>query len=153
MIIVGVDGSEGSRRALEWAYREARLRGCAVEVVTAWTGDERSAEESRRHIVDGVRRALDSPAQTSTVMRHGEPVDVLVQASAGAELLVVGSHNVTGLRHAGHESVSEACARLASCPCVVVPPPEPPSQRNSFDASTAACVRRSTPSLPSTLET
>jgi nucleotide-binding universal stress UspA family protein len=51
---------------------------------------------------------------------------VLVHASRGAQLLVVGSHDVTGLRHAGQESVSEACARLAECPCVVVPAPPAP---------------------------
>src|SRR2546423_15337136 len=38
-IVVGVDGHETGRRALEWALREARSRNCPVEVVHAWTFD------------------------------------------------------------------------------------------------------------------
>jgi nucleotide-binding universal stress UspA family protein len=121
MIVVGVDGSPGSCRALVWAYVEAGLRECGVEVVTAWTTNEPLAREAQRHAVDRVQRQLDRVAPTSCEIVHGESVDVLVRASVGASLLVVGSHDVAGLRHAGQPSVSGECARLASCPCVVVP--------------------------------
>ncbi len=132
MIVVGVDGSEGSRRALQWAYGEARMRRCAVEVVSAWTADEggpgeRLVGERLRHVVETVRRQVDDPAPTSFEVRHGSAVDVLMSAAAEAELLILGSHGVSGLRHAGRVSVSAACARLVSCPCVVVPPPPPPA--------------------------
>jgi nucleotide-binding universal stress UspA family protein len=128
MIVVGVDGSEGSRRALRWAYGEAQLRGCPVEVVSAWTGDEHQAADRQRHVVDGVRREFDTPAQTSCEVVHGDAVDVLVHASANADLLVVGSHGISSLRHAGQPSVTEACARLSECPCVVVPSKSPPER-------------------------
>ena len=36
MIVVGVDGSEGSLHALRWALGEARLRNEAVEVIHGW---------------------------------------------------------------------------------------------------------------------
>jgi nucleotide-binding universal stress UspA family protein len=36
LIVVGVDGSEGSRRALRWAVTEARRANAAVEAITAW---------------------------------------------------------------------------------------------------------------------
>jgi len=127
MIVVGVDGSVGSRGALAWALREAELRGCTVEVVSAWTTDEHQVEERQRHVVDGVRRETETPVSTSCEVVHGDAVEVLVQASAGADLLVVGSHGISGLRHAGQESVSGACARLAECPCVVVPAPRSPA--------------------------
>jgi nucleotide-binding universal stress UspA family protein len=126
MIVVGVDGSAGSRRALRWAYGEAELRACTVEVVSAWTTEEHQAAESQRHVVDGLRRELVTSAETSCRVVHGVAVDVLVQASSGADLLVVGNHDISSLRHAGQESVSAACARLAECPCVVVPAPPPP---------------------------
>lgn len=121
MIVVGVDGSDGSRRALRWAYIEAGLRRCPVTVVSAWTTDERLAGDRQRHVVEGVRRQLDHVAPTASEVVHGDPVDVLVRASAGADLLVLGSHGVSGLRHAGQPSVTADCVRLASCACVVVP--------------------------------
>ncbi len=37
---MGVDGSDGSRRALAWALQEARLRGVGVRAVTVWTGGQ-----------------------------------------------------------------------------------------------------------------
>src|SRR5687768_3755460 len=36
-VVVGVDGSAGSRAALAWAADEARIRGATLEVVTAWS--------------------------------------------------------------------------------------------------------------------
>src|SRR3954452_5181173 len=39
LIVVGVDGSEGGRRALDWAAAEAATRGGAVQAVIAWSWD------------------------------------------------------------------------------------------------------------------
>ena len=39
LIVVGVDGSDGGRRALEWAVREAAGRGSAIQAVMAWSRD------------------------------------------------------------------------------------------------------------------
>ncbi|MGH3477387.1 MAG: universal stress protein [Nocardioidaceae bacterium] len=140
VIVVGIDGSDGSRRALRWAIDEARQRKCAVEAVTAWpargadtelTEDQaaearRQADESERHVVDTVLRTIDDAPPISYETVHGDAVEVLVHLSTRAQLLVVGSHGTSSLRHAGIGSVSEACARLAACPVVVLPAPAPP---------------------------
>ena len=135
VIAVGVDGSEGSRRALRWAVDEARLRRSAIEAVTAWpprgsearpveeqaTQARQRADETARHVVDGVLRETDDPPPVSYELVHGDAVEVLVQLSRRAQLLVVGSHGVSSIRHAALGSVSEACAMQAACPVVVVP--------------------------------
>jgi nucleotide-binding universal stress UspA family protein len=36
LIVVGVDGSAGSREALQWAFAYAELSGAAVQAVMAW---------------------------------------------------------------------------------------------------------------------
>jgi len=150
MIVVGVDGSEGSRRALRWAFAEALLRRCGVEVITAWpsrgtsghlsadeaTEQRRKAAELQRHAIDGVRREVETPPATSCEVVRGDVIDVLVRASERADLLVVGSHGISSLRHAGLGSVSEACVRLAECPSVVVPAPLPPAWHARADVST-----------------
>lgn len=135
VIAVGIDGSDGSRRALRWAIEEARLRHCVVEAVTAWpargtAGDlseqeareaRRQADETERHVVDAVLRETDDPPQVAYELVHGDAVEILVQLSQRAQLLVVGSHGVSSIRHAALGSVSETCARQASCPVVVLP--------------------------------
>ena len=151
VIVVGIDGSDGSRRAMRWAVDEALRRKCAVEAVTAWParrGDDteltgaadltddqaaaarRQADESQRHLVDAVLRTLGDAPPISYETIRGDVVEGLVHLSARAQLLVVGSHGTSTLRHAGLGSVSEGCARLAACPVVVVPSsvmPEPPT--------------------------
>lgn len=141
MIVVGVDGSDGSRRALQWALREAQLRRCPVQVVTAWTEQRSMADEGQRHVVDGAQRELRTSGEISRELVHGAAVDVLIQASKQAALLVVGSHRVTSLRHAGRPSVSEGCARLAECPCVVVPAPIPSNGRKDHTALQVSSMR------------
>ncbi|MGH8869878.1 MAG: universal stress protein [Actinomycetes bacterium] len=146
VIVVGIDGSEGSRRALRWALEEGVRRNCAVEAVTAWPSrdtrghehgelpDEkgaearRSADEKLRHIVDTEVRAVDSPPPVSFEVVQGQAVDVLLRMSSSAALLVVGSHGTSSILHEALGSVSEACGRLAQCPVVVLPPPARPQQ-------------------------
>ena len=135
IIAVGIDGSEGSRRALRWAIDEAVLRNGAVEAVTVWpprgsaepVSDDQAeqmrlhADEMQRHVVASVLDGIENPPSISREVVHGDAIDVLVRMSSHADLLVVGSHGVSSMRHAALGSVSEACARLAECPSVVVP--------------------------------
>lgn len=134
-IVVGIDGSEGSRRALQWALEEGSRRGCAVEAVTAWPSrdvrgelsaeqtDEsrRRADETLRHLVEGALREFDTPPAVSFEVVHGDAVETLLRMSSSASLLVVGSHGTSSIMHATLGSVSDACGRLAECPVVVVP--------------------------------
>jgi nucleotide-binding universal stress UspA family protein len=135
VIAVGIDGSDGSRRALRWAVDEARLRRCAVVAATVWPPrgtatplDEagaadarRGAGEAQRHVIDSVLRDIDHAPPVSYELLHGDAVEVLVHLSSRAQLLIVGAHGTASLRHAALGSVSEACASQAACPVVVVP--------------------------------
>jgi nucleotide-binding universal stress UspA family protein len=81
------------------------------------------ADELQRHVVATVVDGREHLPPISREVVHGDAIDVLVRASTHADLLVMGSHGVSTLRHAALGSVSEACARLSECPLVVVPVP------------------------------
>lgn len=129
-IVVGVDGSAGSVRAIRWAAEEAELRRCALEVVTAWQqgalGGLRSESDAATVQQKAIREAtadLDPRPMISTIVVEGSPDDALVDRAAGADLLVVGSHGVDSIRHSVLGSTSEYCSRMAGCPVVVLPVP------------------------------
>ena len=131
IIRVAADGSTGSRRALAWALDEANLRGCAVELVGAYPPDGDSGD-ARGHAVAAVHATMDDivagredlPAVSWHVVA-GAPADVLTRESEHSQLLVMGSHGVSGIRHAALGSVADLCARTAQCPVVILPPPLP----------------------------
>jgi nucleotide-binding universal stress UspA family protein len=137
LITVGVDGSEGGRRALAWAVRLAAATGATVEVVTAWSWDgagfavgmTNSPEEERAFVaahqqkdIDEVLNNLDGPAPTiSQQLIRAIPVTALTEAARSADLLVLGSHGRGHLATALLGSVGEACVRRGSTPVVIVP--------------------------------
>jgi nucleotide-binding universal stress UspA family protein len=138
LIVVGMDGSEGGRRALDWAANEAATRGGAVQAVVAWSWDgmdygpiaatypQQEAERARELIENELkalaqRRGSRLPVSGEAV--EGRPADVLTAAGRSADLLVLGSHGHSRLRHTVLGSVSEECIRYASCPVVVIPVP------------------------------
>jgi nucleotide-binding universal stress UspA family protein len=138
LIVVGVDGSEGGRRALHWAAREAATRGGAVQAVTAWSWDgmeynpiaatrPQEAAESASRMLDGEIKELisrnGSHLPVAAEVIEGRPADVLSEAGRTADLLVLGSHGHSRVRHTVLGSVSEECIRKATCPVVVIPVP------------------------------
>jgi nucleotide-binding universal stress UspA family protein len=138
LIVVGVDGSEGSRRALAWAANEAATRGGSVRAVTAWSWDgleygpiaathPQEAIQRARQLLDREIKALsDLPGSQVKVtgdVIEGRPADVLTAAGRSADLLVLGSHGHSRVRHTVLGSVSEECIRKASCPVLVIPMP------------------------------
>jgi nucleotide-binding universal stress UspA family protein len=144
LIVVGVDGSEGARRALNWALEHAGRTGAVVEVITAFAGEDPAlpaytgsargrADELQQAELAAVLRYVDSPPVVAREVVAGEPVGVLSRAAASADMLVVGSHgshNRSRLRAALMGSVSEGCIRQAPCPVLVVPTPRTtPPQR------------------------
>ncbi|PGH44596.1 Nucleotide-binding universal stress protein, UspA family [Micromonospora sediminicola] len=149
LIVVGVDGSDGGRRALDWAADEAAARGGTVQAVVAWrwdgieagpttatnpTDERRHAEELLdRAIADLVRRQGAGHPVAGEVA-EGRPADVLTAAARTADLLVLGSHGHNRLRHTVLGSVSEECVRKASCPVVVVPVPVPAARASTEPA-------------------
>lgn len=100
-ITAGVDGSEESLAALDWAAREAVRRGLPLRVVHAWRYAEQLATADRSTqqgwVSDGVREAVRVVAERHPQLApavdvvEGEPVHALVRAAAEAEMLVLGS--------------------------------------------------------------
>src|SRR5207247_8360743 len=114
-IVVGVDGSEGSLHALEFALEEARIRKAEVKAVAAWhvpgsvynTGwvpvavDPSDFEQITRNALDRVLVEADakkSGVSVTPLVRQGQPADVLVAEAQGADLLVVGSRGLGGFK-------------------------------------------------------
>jgi nucleotide-binding universal stress UspA family protein len=138
VIVVGVDGSEASRRALGWAVEEGRLRHATVRAVHAWqypVADawagmpvniydvlEESAKEQLASIVTEVAGANPEGVEQAVVL--GAAAWALLDASRDAELLVVGSRGLGGFKGLLLGSVSQQCVHHASCPVVVIPHPD-----------------------------
>lgn len=138
LVVVGVDGSPASDLALEWALQEARRRGAAVAVVTAFghaqhtgaLGETASARQAReaaeREQAEQLTRVAGpyrDDVDISVEVVDGRPVDRLVEAAANAALLVVGSHGYGRVREVLVGSVAAGCIRTATCPVVVLPTP------------------------------
>jgi nucleotide-binding universal stress UspA family protein len=137
-VVAGVDGSEHAARALRWAADEARRRGATLTVVMAWglldqhpaSGDpefrpDYDAEDAGRALDEAVRAALgDEPVvQVTPRVVNDLPARALIEAAAGAELLIVGARGLGGFRDLLLGSVSHRCLEHAACPTVVVRPP------------------------------
>ncbi|WEO99277.1 universal stress protein [Streptomyces sp. FXJ1.172] len=100
-ITAGVDGSEESLAALDWAAREAVRRGLPLRVVHAWRYAEQLATADRSAqrgwVSQGVREAVRAVAERHPQLApavdvvEGEPAHALVRAAAEAEMLVLGS--------------------------------------------------------------
>lgn len=136
-IVVGVDGSPESRRALLWAVQEARLRGAHLSVIHAFTLNLGIVEQElatdmlvriRREAQDLVENEVDELGETaagleiSCAAAEGTPAKVLLGAAGEADLLVVGSRGRGGFGALLLGSVSQQCAHHATCPVVIVPP-------------------------------
>lgn len=132
IVVVGVDGSEGSQRALRWAAAEARLRGAPLRVVHVWsyadqpggTFDPAYGDDDARRLVDDALAALGDDAAGLTVERVAVcdlPARGLLDAAAGADLLVVGSRGLGGFQGLLLGSVGQQVAHHARIPVVVVP--------------------------------
>lgn len=137
-IIVGVDGSETSRRALRWAVEEARLRQASLEVVLAWhppyvggypyTGtliDPTVFEDAARQTLDEVVDGVDTsglPQPVERVQCLGDAASAILETAKGADLVVLGSRGLGGFTGLLLGSVSHHVAHHATCPVVIVPP-------------------------------
>ena len=136
-IVVGIDGSEASRRALNWALDEARRRHCTVDAVHAWHAPymvgypyagsldgpvtyEQAATETLDRVVDGADTS-GLPAPVSRIVRMGQPAETILDQAKGADLVVVGSRGLGGFRGLLLGSVSHQVAHHAPCPVVIVP--------------------------------
>lgn len=137
-IVVGVDGSECSQRALRWAHAEAREHGAELVVVTAWTPQPPSPaspglmfvpdtdvqpDELAGNVLGDALASLSEGADVSAVRREvirGGAAKVLIDLSADADLVVVGSRGHGAFSGMLLGSVSQHLVSHASCNVVVV---------------------------------
>ncbi|MHB8219978.1 MAG: universal stress protein [Acidimicrobiales bacterium] len=119
-IVVGVDGSDGARSALLWAAAEAMRRGAPLDVVHSWlaVGEHAAAQRVAEDGASAVSLIYPGVHVTTSVTQQ-PPAQALVEASADAELLVVGSRGLGGFRGLMLGSVSAQCVEHARCPVVV----------------------------------
>jgi len=134
-IVVGYDGSPESGKALDKALAIARTSSGTLEVVTvshvpvfyggyplgvSWSpvDDARAAA----HGALSARFGEEIPEWVSVNGAEGSPAKILIDASEGAEMLVVGSRGHGGFAGLLLGSVSSACAEHAHCPVLIVHP-------------------------------
>lgn len=139
-VVVGVDGSDVSRKALEYAFREADARGATLRAVHSWEGaqvqtslvglvavqsqlDAMSAQE-RKILQDELApmREKYPDVKVEEVVDRDRPIQVLKDNADDAQLLVLGSHGRGGFRGMLLGSTSRALLQYAPCPMMVVRP-------------------------------
>ena len=134
-VVVGMDGSDVSALAVEFAFETAARRGLGLTALRAWelpagsspwlvTAASRMEDEERQAVTDSLsrwqRQFPDVDARPQVV--NGHAAHALVTASAGAELVVVGSRGRGGFAGLLLGSVSQTVLQHASCPVAVVRP-------------------------------
>ncbi|GLZ09339.1 universal stress protein [Actinomadura sp. NBRC 104412] len=131
-LVVGVDGSPASRAAVELAFGEADVHRVPLRAIVAWTPE---VDVRQLPLVDGeamreaAERRLDrllAPVReryprvdVQCRVEAGSPREVLMDASDGARLLVVGARGTGGIRGLLLGSVSDALVHHAPCPVAV----------------------------------
>ena len=136
-VVVGIDGSDGARDALQWALEEAAAREAVLEVVHGWQppfvgGDpmagtiidfsmfEDAAHEMVAGVLDGVDLApLPRPVEQTVVCAGAS--SALLEAAPRAHLVVVGARGLGGFKRMLLGSVSHQLTLHATRPVVVVP--------------------------------
>ncbi len=138
-IVVGVDGSKSSRAALKWAYDEAAHHGAALTVISTWhppampmtppygqIPPEGYVSQPKRDALDLLQQLVtdleerNPPVDVRTAIEEGNPAEVLIDHSKGADLMVVGSRGHGGFAGMLLGSVSQHLVAHSECPVVVV---------------------------------
>lgn len=142
-IVVGVDGSQGSKAALEWAVGEAQVRASSVHILVVWQYPRATSASAWGLGMDpspdvqdavaaasaevasrlGLTASAQGDAATTWEAIEGNPARALLAASEDADLLVVGSRGHGAFVGALLGSVSHQVVAHARCPVVVVPHP------------------------------
>ena len=130
-IVVGIDGSENSTRALTWAIEEAKLRGARVRAVLTWSymgqsdgilgvgTTEPDAQLALQAIIDAC--AGDDAGIVDAVTVNDLPVDGLLEEARTASMVVVGSRGRGGIKGLLLGSTSRAVVERSPVPVVVIP--------------------------------
>jgi nucleotide-binding universal stress UspA family protein len=140
-ILVGVSGSRASVAALRWAASESRLRGARLIVLRCWEPDQRAYYAAHGPAADAARRRRAATAELAATLHSefggqlpaslsGEVIEgvaerILVDRSAAADLLVIGSTSAPCLSGRSIGPVIRGCLSRAHCPVVVIGPEGP----------------------------
>jgi nucleotide-binding universal stress UspA family protein len=136
-LVAATDGSEESLRAVEWAAREAALRGALLRIVSAvrvpemiglqvrvdrdFVADLIGQERDQAFAAAAARAAEVAPdVQVDTVPLTGPPAQAVTESGSGASMLVLGAWGTGAFGWMALGSVSRYAAAHASCPVVVV---------------------------------
>jgi nucleotide-binding universal stress UspA family protein len=126
-IVVGFDGSEGSRLALAWGADEARWRQAQLEVVRAWSPGEFGTDEEQGQLaqkgLDEDVRAFFAESRPTNLVTHAEPGHagkVLMKHGQEADMLVVGSRGLGGFTGLLLGSVGHQVSTHEGAPVVVI---------------------------------
>jgi nucleotide-binding universal stress UspA family protein len=135
-IVVGVDGSEGSAKALRWAAREARLHDWSIHLIHSGSVpyveypdlgyiDPGPFDAAARAVLDDAIATLAEFEPAASISKasvmHDDAATALLTVADGAELLVVGSRGHGGFARLLLGSVSQRCVDHAPCPTAVIP--------------------------------
>lgn len=132
-IVAGVDGSDASNAALDWAIRQAVLTGAVLEIVKAWEwpaaygfapsypADFDPSADAKKILAEAVSRAHEAHPDLSVrpVLIDDNPAPALVERSRGADLLVLGSRGHGEFVGMLLGSASQHCVSNAHCPVLV----------------------------------
>jgi len=140
MIVIGVDGSDAAKEALQYGLREASIRGTRVRAVHAWmhssampatgpgmispveaTPFRTAAEELLRNTVEAV--AGDGADRVDRVVVESPAGPGIIANARDAELIVVGRRGLGAVRSFVLGSVSSYVVQHATCPVLVMPAP------------------------------
>jgi len=134
-VLVGVDGSEESLRAVEWAARQARRHGSPLRIVSAPAVLPRVRAQVDLLTVANALRGMSAQALAAALIRteevapglpvdtgllSGPPAVALAAAGRDASMLVVGARGIGGFAAMILGSVSRYVAVHAACPVIVV---------------------------------
>lgn len=132
-VVVGVDGSDASVQALRFAAQLAPALGARIHAVACWDFPQMYAgyvppdfeafeAAAAKTLSESLDKAFgpDVPAGISQELIRGPAPAKLVEAAAGAAMLVVGRRGHGGIRGMHLGSVSTACVSHADCPVLVI---------------------------------
>ena len=134
-IVVGVDGSDQSKAAMDWAVEESRLRKGEVQALTAWSfpyvsdamgtaWDYEIFEKDAQAILEAeLERVKDQGVTVTGRVVEGNPASALIDASKNADLVAVGSRGHGGFTGMLLGSVSHQTIHHAHCPVLVIREP------------------------------
>lgn len=137
-VVVGVDGSDVSRRATEVAFEEAAARDAELHAVHTWVDTQiqgpgagyavsedhwKAVQAEKDELLSSYLNELSEQypdVEVKKIITRDRPVRALAEAAQGAQLLVTGSHGRGGFKGMLLGSTSRALLQEAPCPMMVV---------------------------------